>query len=618
MIRKTGVFLTVFTLRVMSFVVVSGAFWAIAQAQELPPEVVRYADLVLHNAQVLTMDREQPPINVTQAVAVRDGRILATGTDRRMLRLAGPNTLTVDLEGKAVIPGIIDTHSHPNRYALRHYEQEVVPAYIQALKERHVRFTTVRWESKETALADFKRVADTLEPGDWIFTTTRSNATVREKLTRYDLDEVAPDNPLYVRIGNAMWGLANSKMLDIILETYGDRIPGIIRDEQGVPNGRIFGAGGTMIDQEILPQTPPEILAPVFKKELDEWVAIGVTTLSTRLRGNEISAYGLLDRKGELPLRLPYSHEIGRGNPFLERALKRFGNLQGHGTDFMWLIGISIGIPDGNGPGYGRDGLPPPPRSGESSCVSLPKREILSNDYFPDGICFWDMPDDPGADAALIVNRYGYRIAGVHTFGDKAYLMMLDALERANQEKSIVGKRFALDHANMVSPEVIERAARLGVTWSVQPLGLYRGSVANVSRMYGEEVAHRWMKPIKSLIDSGMRVTYGADVHDDPDRHPMFGLEVMVTRKSRDGRVFGPREKIDRSNGLLMMTRWGAYYVLREKELGSLEAGKLADLVVLDKNPLDRSVPDEDLSEIKVVTTIIGGEVVFGSLNSEQ
>jgi hypothetical protein len=227
------------------------------------------------------------------------------------------------------------------------------------------------------------------------------------------------------------------------------------------------------------------------------------------------------------------------------------------------------------------------------------------------------MPDDPGADAPLIVNRYGYRIAGVHTFGDKAYLMMLDALEQANQESSILDQRFSLDHANMVSPEVIERAARLGVTWSVQPLGLYRGSVANVSRMYGEEVAHRWMKPIKSLIDSGMRVTYGADVHDDPDRHPMFGLEVMVTRKSRDGRVFGPREKIDRSNGLLMMTRWGAYYVLREKELGSLEAGKLADLVVLDKNPLDRNIPDEDLSEITVVATIIGGEVVYGTLKPE-
>jgi len=87
-----------------------------------------------------------------------------------------------------------------------------------------------------------------------------------------------------------------------------------------------------------------------------------------------------------------------------------------------------------------------------------------------------------------------------------------------------------------------------------------------------------------------------------------------VTRKTHDGRVFGPREALDRATALLMMTRWGGDYVLREDELGSLEPGKLADLVVLDKNPLDRSIPDEDLSEIKVVATIIGGEVAYGSL----
>ncbi len=95
----------------------------------------------------------------------------------------------------------------------------------------------------------------------------------------------------------------------------------------------------------------------------------------------------------------------------------------------------------------------------------------------------------------------------------------------------------------------------------------------------------------------------------------MFNLEVMVTRVTKDGQVFGARERIDRAQGLLMMTRWGAEYVLREDVLGSLEPGKFADLVVLDKNPLDRSVRDSDLSEIKVLATIIGGEVAYGSLN---
>ena len=112
-----------------------------------------------------------------------------------------------------------------------------------------------------------------------------------------------------------------------------------------------------------------------------------------------------------------------------------------------------------------------------------------------------------------------------------------------------------------------------------------------------------------------MRVTYGADTHDDPEREPMFNLEVLVTRRTHDGRVFGPRERIDRASALLMMTRWASEYVLREDVLGSLEPGKMADLVVLDKNPLDRSIPDDGLSDIKVLATIIGGEVVYGSVN---
>ncbi len=98
----------------------------------------------------------------------------------------------------------------------------------------------------------------------------------------------------------------------------------------------------------------------------------------------------------------------------------------------------------------------------------------------------------------------------------------------------------------------------------------------------------------------------------------MFNLEVLVTRRVKDGRIFGSREAIDRSTALLMLTRWGADYVLRSEELGSLEPGKLADLVVLDKNPLDRNVQGEDLSEIKVLATVIGGEVVYGALTTDN
>jgi len=594
-----------FKLPIFSLLLVFHSGVATIGAQDLPVEVLRYADTVLHNGQVMTMDRDQPPITIVEAVALRDGRVLAVGGNDRILTMAGPDTLRVDLAGKTVIPGVIDTHSHPNTYALRHYQDEYLPIYLKYLEENQVRFVTVRWDSKETALADFKRVAENLPPGYWIYSTGRLVPTTLYDIKKEDLDQVVPDHPLYVMLGNAMFGLANSKMLDIVVERYGDNLTGLVKDAEGELTGQLLGAAGTVIDQEVIPNAPPEVLAPFLKRELEEWVAMGITTLSTRLQGNEISAYHQLDQDGELPLRLPYSHEIGRGNPFLERDLKRFGNLQGHGTDRMWMIGISGGIPDGTGPGTS-------PGAG-TDCVTLEKREILPNDYWEEGMCFWDIPGDPGADAMIVANRYGYRTSGVHTFGDQAYLRVLDAYEQADKENPIAGRRFVLDHANMVSPEVVEKAAEMDITWTVQLLGLYRGSVAAVSRIYGEEYAHQWMKPVKRLIDAGMRVTYGADVHDDPDRHPMFGLELLVTRVSRDGRVFGPRERIDRANGLLMLTRWGAYYVLAEDELGSLEPGKKADLAILSQNPLDRSIPDEDLSEIEVLTTVIGGEVASGA-----
>jgi predicted amidohydrolase YtcJ len=516
------------------------------------------------------------------------------------------------------MPGIVDTHSHPNSYALFHrdWAREVNQAYVQFLSENDVRYTNVRWDSKENTLADLKTFAQRVPDGDWIYTRIGIDETIYPiltQITRYDLDQSVPDNPLFIVSGYGLWGLVNTPMMELVRDAYGKLLPGFIKDQQGVPNGQLLGAAGEILEAELMPQRPPELLAPYFKRELEEWVAIGVTTLSTRLKGYEISSYALLDRQGQLPLRMAYANELARANPYLERQFKRLGNLEGHGTDRMWLVGISAGNPDGYGPS------PRLPTDdvwvGEVSCVSLEKREVLPNDLYPDeGMCIWALPDDPGRDAARIVNQYGYRITGMHTFGDKGIAMALDSYEQATQESSIKDRRFALDHGMMIRPDLRERSAELGVMWSLQPTLFWRRYGAGVSRVYGEEYAHRWLFPVKSLLDQGIRLAYGADTHNDPERHPMFGLEVLVTRKTRDGRVFGPREKIDRSSGLLMMTRWGSEYVLAEDKLGSIEPGKLADLVVLDKNPLDRNIRDEDLSEIEVVATIIGGEIAFGSL----
>ena len=131
--KKSRTIITLYVMILLFF----GPF-RLAQAQNVPPEVLRYADLVLYNAQVLTMDRDQPPINVVQALAIRDGQIMAVGESDRILQMAGPDTVRVDLGGKAVIPGVVDTHSHPNSYALTHYDREITPPYLKFLRENHV------------------------------------------------------------------------------------------------------------------------------------------------------------------------------------------------------------------------------------------------------------------------------------------------------------------------------------------------------------------------------------------------------------------------------------------------------------------------------------------------
>ena len=186
---------TIITLGVMNLLLLFGPL-SVSQAQDLPAEVLRYAHMVLYNGRVLTMDRDQPPINVAQAIALRDGRVLAVGDDDRLLKMAGPDTVKVDLDGKAIIPGVVDTHSHPNTYALRHYSREVAPAYLNYLRDNHVRLVTIRWDTKETALDDFKRVGESVPAGEWLYTTSMLNTTVLEELKREELDQVVPNNPV--------------------------------------------------------------------------------------------------------------------------------------------------------------------------------------------------------------------------------------------------------------------------------------------------------------------------------------------------------------------------------------------------------------------------------------
>jgi predicted amidohydrolase YtcJ len=158
-------------------------------------------------------------------------------------------------------------------------------------------------------------------------------------------------------------------------------------------------------------------------------------------------------------------------------------------------------------------------------------------------------------------------------------------------------------------PDQIERAKNLNIMWSCAPKYLLRAE--RVMRDYGEEAAHRWVLPVQGILDAGGRVTWEQD-DSDLGIKPFSGLSTLITRKDENGRVWGARHAIDRKTALLMATRWASEYVLRDKVLGSLEPGKWADMVVLDKDYL--TVSDDEIATIQSVMTVVGGKVIYSAI----
>ena len=197
------------------------------------------------------------------------------------------------------------------------------------------------------------------------------------------------------------------------------------------------------------------------------------------------------------------------------------------------------------------------------------------------------------------VAQDGLRSANLHTSGDESYSRLISELERIDRANPGAVKGWALDHCTMIDPLDIPRAAKLGMMLSCQPLG--EGNRATmVGEAFGDDVADTYVAPIRSLLDAGINVSLEG---------LWEGVETLITRKDEDGKVWGPDQRVDRETALRIATRNGANYVLKGDQLGSLEVGKLADLVVLDRDYL--TVPEEEISETRSLMTLLGGKIIF-------
>jgi hypothetical protein len=603
---------------------------AAAPASAAQAGLFQHADTIFHNGQVLTVDKEmapeavlaqqgKPPFTVAQGVAVKGSAIVAVGSNDSVLALRGPNTKVVDLKGRSLVPGFVDTHAHVVEYSQDTFAKEIPAEY---------NLPSVRGfdRSKAEGLAELAQHVAKAKPGEPVVVTGRYTAVPLVRETRIEeLDRLAPNNPVFIQLSPGTFaGYVNSAALKLVTDAYpGSFGVGYEKDGEHFfdfankvtkPSGFIVTPLRQAADFLLVKEMPEEQYASFLKREYDEWMKLGITTYSSKQTGWEQRVINVLDTRGELPLRVAYSHEgLGRGIMGLE-FLHNMGRMEGHGTDMMWNIGVNLEATD--------------PGSDRGVCLSVHLEDrpgILNTDPWtskarPFGNC---KLEEEGYHARIVERtaQLGMRIAGVHSAGDRATSNLLDLYEAAAKVypggiDEFRKQQYAIDHAVVVSPDLIPRARALGVNWSVGPKYIDERDYDSLVKSAGEEFASNRLVPMRSMVSGGVKVSIENDVARrevalDGKKYwndsPTFRTWQLMTRKTEKGKVIGAHEAIDRVTVLYAWTRWGAEYVLRQDRLGTIETSKLADLVVLSGDYL--AVKDEEVKDLSPVLVMVGGKV---------
>lgn len=553
------------------------------------PGMVIYADAVYHNGKVLTVDER---FAVVQAIAVREGKVMAAGSNSEILALAGPKSRRLDLKGKSVIPGLIDTHSHLFQYSAANWVKD-----LEALEPHLGEFSQIEVtvKSVDEAVSRLKKMAAERKPGQFIHVQLLPSSLAEEfgeKLGPKEMDEIAPHNPLIVQLRGTD-RIVNSLLFKMFTDYFGDLPEDINPAVQGRKPGHMGSGALRILFGEILVKKS-QTLAAVYKKELQAWAAHGVTTWSSSLPTAKVfSGFAFLDSSGEMPIRFAYSHRMeAAGSNQPGEFYKRLGNITGHGTDFLWAIGISLSSLDSSYPRI---------------CSSIKANEKIKARERCAG-----ESDFKFMHAAV---QAGHRISGTHLYGDGAVDGYLDTIEKASAAAGLTlgeirAKMHNIDHCGMSPrPDQVERGKKLNIIWSCAPR--YIEDAADISRDYGEKYAHEMNAPIQNILRAGGKVVMEMD---DGRLHRKEGgafahIQYAVTRKDSAGRVWGSKQAVDKATALKMFTRWAAEYVLRENLLGSLEPGKWADFVILDRDYLN--IPGEELTKINVLMTAVAGKPVY-------
>ena len=537
------------------------------------------ADLVIKNATVVTVD---PGNTISEAVAVFGGKIVKVGTNRGIAPFVGEKSSVLDLEGKTLIPGFNDSHTHNVATGEFLHSLGLIDAAPELTPTIPVLLERVR-----------ERVKDTSK-GGWVGGKNYVPEAVKEKRwpSLEELDSVAPDNPLIIIIRGYHAHVVNSKAL---------QLAGITKDTPNPEGGVIDKDPVTGEPTGVLRDTPfmkaviPQASLADFKTGLarlsEAYVKIGVT--STGEAGapdtpDAFRAYQEAVADGTLKTRtyLMIREQFYRPNDL--------GLRTGFGNDMLRLGAVKIFM------------------DGSIQCYTCAFEEpyITKDTRGMEGLRYTREQIETIIEEC---HRLGYQVA-IHAQGDYTIRMAVDAIERAMKKNPRPDPRHRIEHCLCPSAKELERMRELGIIANFYLFHPWYWGDRHIDDFIGEDRAGR-MVPAKTAMDMGINVCAHSDcpvcTPDNPvwPSNPLWGMWCAVNRKTRSGREIGPREKLTPLEALRAYTINGAYATFEEEIKGSIEPGKLADMVILSENPL--KIDPWEIRNIKVEKTIIGGKIVY-------
>ena len=542
------------------------------------------ADLVLVNGKVVTVDDALPE---AQALAVKDGRILAVGSSEEIQAYVGKATRVVDLEGRLAIPGFIEGHGHYTGLGEAKLSLDLT--------------TAGTWDDIVRMVGDAAAQAD---PGDWIVGwgwhqekwNPAPAVTVDGVPVHTELSAASPDNPVFLSHASGHAAFANARAMELAKITSSTPDPDggtIVKDASGNPTGLLRENADALVSRVLAQglaarsdEEKWEAFARIVELAGEEALANGVTSFHDA--GSSfatIDGFRRLADEGRLPVRL-YVMVRFESNDVMRERLPAY-RMVGYGSDVLTVRSIKRQI-DGALGSHGAWLLQP--------YADLPTSTGLTVED----------PEDI-EETARIAIELGYQV-NTHAIGDRANREVLDIYQRTFAEMAEPGAlRWRIEHAQHVDPADLPRFAELGLIAAMQ--GVHCTSDAPwVFRRLGAERAESGAYMWRNFMDHGVVIGNGTDV---PVEHisPIASFTSSVVRKDRDGNEFFPAQKMTRMEALRSYTLNNAFAAFEEDIKGSLTPGKLADIVVLDRDIL--TVSDDELPAAKVDLTILGGVVKY-------